>query len=92
MRIKALDLYPQTADARIHGNNATLCGWGTVKGNDQRNSSIENAEYSEDLHCLILNMCSIDFCRRNVRIGNFKTKLLCGMAKITKQTSTMVIP
>ena len=89
--IKILDLYPKYVDIRTWGFDATVCGWGTATEDDQKHDDIGNSNYSDDLHCMSLNLYSLRHCKSSARHGNFTHKMMLGYPEHSKQTTTLVI-
>ena len=73
------------------GRSGTLCGWGTTTEDDQNTRSLGDAEYSDDLHCMAINILPKECCKLYIKSGDFRKKLVCGDAKIRQQTTTLVI-
>ena len=75
----------------LHKSDATVCGWGTVRNADHEDYRLENAGYSENLHCMFLNLRNSTVCRTAIPGGDYRNKLICGEAKLTGQITTLVI-
>ena len=86
-----MNLYEERFDLRRHGKDALVCGWGSVTQDDELNNSIGNAEYSENLHCLPLQISSRASCERFVKYGDFRITLTCAKAKFPGAMATLVI-
>ena len=68
-----------------------VCGWGSVKSDDQEESFLGNASSSKNLHCMYLSLASVNTCRPAIQTGDFRTKLICGVAENQEQATTWVI-
>ena len=84
-----MNLYKIRFDLRKQGRDALVCGWGTATTDVEKNRSIQNAEYSEDLHCLSLLFGNRSDCNKLGIRGDFQNELLC--AKSPKGITTLVI-
>ena len=86
-----MDLYEEPINLYSHKNYSTVCGWGSVTKNDNEYTEFENAENAEDLHCMTLELHNKDFCRRVTPMGDYRRRLLCGLAAHQGQITTVVI-
>ena len=83
-------MYTEKVNLRKQGTDGTICGWGSVPKSDQKNISIENAEYSENLHCMVLCLKGNMYCKEIIRSGDYKKELLCGEAILPEIRMTSV--
>ena len=78
-RVEIINLYKYAIDLRPGKKDALVCGWGAVINDDESiEDSIGCDEYSEDLHCMSLNLHSEKTCNSAIRPGDYKRKLVCG--------------
>ena len=62
----------------MHKYYAEVCGWGSLAKDNGENACNENAEYSDNLHCMTLEICSMAICKKALPSGDYRRKLLCG--------------
>ena len=92
--IEILDLYTKPVNTRYIGSGATVCGWGSVLDNqvyDETDDCFEDGVYSENLHCAYVFIHSSHNCNAAIEKGDFRRKLLCGVANNPEQMTTLVI-
>ena len=77
-------------DLRQHKTHALVCGWGTVSQDDQFKDAIGEAQYSQNLHCMNINLLSPVRCGQTYLARDFKRKLICAQASIKHQKTTLV--
>ena len=73
------------------GTAALVCGWKTVPQDDVLDDATGDAKYSQNLHCMDLDLLSPRFCRKSLFSGDFKRRVICGQALGTRQKITLVI-
>ena len=92
--IEIPDLYTKPVNTRFIGSGGTVCGWGSVLNDqvyDETNDCFEDGIYSESLHCAYVFIHSTNYCIAAIEKGDFRRKLLCGVANNPEQMTTLVI-
>ena len=89
--IEILPLYTKPIDLRQVGANALVCGWGTVLQDDVLDNATGEVQYSQNLHCMGLNLSSPLHCKQAFSSKDFRRKLICGLALSRRQKITLVI-
>ena len=89
--IQILDLNPNPTNFRQIGYSALICGWKTLSKNIQTESSLGYAKHSDNLCCMDLYLAGSRWCKHMFRSKNFESKLLCGQAKDSTISTSLVM-
>ena len=89
--VEILELYKGIIDLRVHGKGSMLCGWGTLAENISYDWHLEEAEYSDNLHCMYSLLYSERICTAAIGPVDFRRKMICGQGRIPNQTIALVI-
>ena len=85
-----MNLYPTTTDLRKQGSDASVCGWGPEIEDNQQDKFLENPQYSENLHCMPIQLRGPSYCKRTIKFGRYKSELICGHATLPWQKINFV--
>ena len=88
--IETLPLYLKAIKVREIGTVALVCGWGTVSQDNLFKDAIGDAQYSQNLHCMNIDLLGPLSCQKILLARDFKTKLMCGRALRKHQKITLV--
>ena len=89
--IEIIPLYAKPINSHQIGTRALVCGWRTVPQDDVLDDATEDAKYSQNLHCMDLDVLSPPLCRKSLFSGDFQRRVICGQALGTHQKITLVI-
>ena len=89
--IEILPLYAKPLNLIQIKTRALVCGWETVSQDDVFDDATGDAKYSQNLHCMELDLLSPPLCRKSLFSGDFQRKVICGQALGTYQIITWVI-
>ena len=84
-------MYSKPIDLRQQRMNALVCGWGTVSQDDVLDDATGDAKYSQNLHCMDLNLLGPLICRKYFSSGDFYKKVICAQALGIHQKIPLVI-
>ena len=88
--IEILPLYAKPFDLRLHGTIALVCGWETVSQDDLLKDAIGDAQCSQNLDCMNIDLFGPQRCRRTCLARDFRRKLMCAPTSIKHEKTTLV--
>ena len=89
--IEILPLYAKPINLHQIGTSALVCGWKTESQDDVAYDATGDAKYSQNPHCMELDLLSPPHCRQSLLSGDFQRKAICGQALRTQQKIIWVI-
>ena len=89
--IEILPLYSKPIYLHEVGADGLICGWGTVLQDDVCDDATGDEEYSQNLHCMNVELLSQLHCRQVFLSRDYKRKLMCGQSLERRQKITSVI-
>ena len=89
--IEIIPLYTKPTNLQLIGTTALVCGWKTVPQDDVLDDATGDAKYSQNLHCMDLELLNPIFCRKSLFPADFQRIVICGQALGTHQKITLVI-
>ena len=89
--IEILPLYSKPIQLHRARADGSVCGWGTVSHDDAFDDATGDAKYSQNLHCMDVQLLSQQRCPRAFLTRDFRRKLMCGQSSKSHQRITLVI-
>ena len=86
-----LPLYSKPIQLNRARADGLVCGWGTVSHDDVFDDATGDAKYSQNLHCMDVQLLSQLRCQQAFLRRDFRSKLMCGQSLESNQKITLVI-
>ena len=84
-------MYKPKIKLRKKGIVAITCGWDSTTLDDQVENNIQNAKYSDNLHCMSVILHGAGKCNLAIGRSDFSKKQLCGEALHEGERTVWVI-
>ena len=89
--IEILPFYAKRINLPKIGTTALVCGCETVSLDDVLDEATGDAKYSQNLHCMNVELLNRQRCQKSLLLGDFQRKVICGETLGTYQKTTLVI-